>query len=52
MNLKEIFAMQIKLDKAILEKHKPNIEEIQTNRILALIVEIAEQANEVQSFKY
>ncbi|AZG68590.1 dUTP diphosphatase [Mycoplasma struthionis] len=53
MNLEEIFTMQKALDKKIankiLEQDKENIE---TKMAIALIVELAEFANEIKTFKY
>ncbi len=52
MNFNKIFAMQKKLDTAITNNHNVIHEEIIDQRILALIVEVSEFANELASFKY
>lgn len=52
MNLTELFATQAKLDKHIADKHNLNESELFDERTLACLVELAEQANETQSFKY
>lgn len=54
MNFKKIIEQQKKLDKAIIDAHSIKIgtEEINEKMIVALFTEIAEFANEVQSFKY
>lgn len=50
--LRDIWAKQMELDRHIMEKAGKTREETLTARQLALIVEIGEFANELQSFKY
>ena len=52
MDFTTIFKKQILLDNAIEKEHKVSKSETRDKKILALIVEIAEFANEVQIFKY
>ncbi|ADV34410.1 dUTP diphosphatase [Mycoplasmopsis fermentans] len=59
MNLTKIFTMQKDLDKAIAARNdidaktsKSKIKEFHYMKLLALLVETAEFANEVQTFKY
>lgn len=52
MNLSKIFEMQKALDQAIMSQHNVKHDQIISQRIIALIVEVAEFANEVASFKY
>lgn len=53
MNFKKIFEMQKLLDKAIMTAHNVNNnEEIWTKRVVALLVELGEFANEYAPFKY
>lgn len=52
MDFSKIFEMQKALDKTISLHHKVKSEEIIEKRILALIVEVSEFANELASFKY
>lgn len=55
MKLKELLDMQEKLDNKVIEVHKledkPS-EELQEERLLALMVEIGELSNEIECFKY
>ncbi|MGL5733174.1 MAG: dUTP diphosphatase [Metamycoplasmataceae bacterium] len=52
MNIKDILPKQIELNKAIIESHNPNKQDLEEKQILALFVEISELANEIQHFKY
>lgn len=53
MNFKKIFEMQKMLDKAIMTAHNVNNnDEIWTKRVVALLVELGEFANEYAPFKY
>lgn len=53
MNLKKIFEMQKKLDKKIHVTHEiKDSGNVKSKRLIALFVELAELANEVQFFKY
>lgn len=55
MNLTKIFGMQLLLDKAIMNAHDnggAKIENIKEKRIVALLVELGEFANEYAAFKY
>ncbi|MCP4336728.1 MAG: dUTPase [Mycoplasma sp.] len=52
MDFKKIISMQKQLDLNIEKTHKVKAEEVINHKIVALIVEIAEFANEIQSFKY
>lgn len=52
MNFKKIFGMQKELDKAICAKHNINHLEVKDKRIVALLVEVSEFANEYAPFKY
>ncbi|MBN0919308.1 dUTP diphosphatase [[Mycoplasma] gypis] len=52
MNLDKVFEIQKKLDAKFAENIDPNESNLQTKKIIALIVEISEFANEVQEFKY
>ncbi len=52
MNFEKIFMMQADLDKAIQAEHKIKTEDIVTKRIVALLVELGEFANEIKPFKY
>lgn len=52
MNLTEIFEMQAALDQSIMEAHKVAKRDVRTKRIVALLVEISEFANEYAPFKY
>lgn len=50
--LSRIYEMQKKLDNTVDETHGITGEDVTTKKILALIVEIGEFANEISSFKY
>lgn len=52
MNFAKIFAMQKQLDHAILTAHNVRHEDVREKRIVALLVEIGEFANEYSPFKY
>ncbi len=53
MNLNKIFGMQMLLDKAIMKAHgEKSIMRIKEKRIVALLVELGEFANEYSAFKY
>lgn len=52
MELKEIFAMQKGLDQHITEKHQLHDEDLFDRKILALLVELGELANETRCFKF
>lgn len=52
INLNKIFEQQIVLDKHIHSQHDVNYDKIHTELKLALIVELAETANEIRSFKF
>lgn len=52
MDLSSIISKQLILDKAIIKAHKIKDGNWISKAILALYVEIAELANEIQSFKY
>jgi len=52
VNLKEIFELQIALDKHIHQEHNVNYQIIQPELKLALFTELAECANEVRCFKF
>lgn len=52
INIKNMIDMQVELDKTIFEKFNLNYESTMVERKLALIVELAELANEIRSFKY
>lgn len=52
MNIEKIIEKQKILDKLIIEAHKIDQADVNTKVCLALYVEVAELANEVQSFKY
>lgn len=52
MNFKKIINAQIKLEKALIESHNFDFYKIRHQAIIALITEVAELANEIQSFKY
>lgn len=53
MELRELYALQLGLDKEIMEKH-PGVsyETTKEKRILALLVELGEFANETRTFKF
>lgn len=52
VNLKELYSLQAGLDKEIAEKHNVSYKSTHEKRLLALIVEIGELANETRCFKY
>ena len=52
VNLKELYELQAQLDEEIAVKHNVNYEVTHDKRLLALIVEIGELANETRCFKY
>lgn len=52
LNLTKIFNLQRNLDKHIHSEHHVNYEKIHVELKLALIVELAETANEIRSFKF
>lgn len=52
LNLTELIPLQDELDERIMDLHHEVRETTQLKRILALVVEISELANETRSFKY
>lgn len=52
MNLKKLFQMQKALDTHIEEKHQLQKEDLFSRKILALLVEVGELANETRCFKF
>lgn len=52
LDLTNVFNLQRNLDKHIHTEHKVNYQKIHTELKLALIVELAETANEIRSFKF
>ena len=52
VNLKELYSLQAGLDQEIAEKHNVTYASTHSKRLLALIVEIGELANETRCFKY
>lgn len=52
MNFTEIFEMQVALDKNIHDAHQVSFEDTVDKKILALLVELGEFANEIKPFKY
>ncbi|KAF0223620.1 MAG: dUTPase [Erysipelotrichaceae bacterium] len=52
LKLSEIRNLQIELDERIMANHQVNRDQTRTKRILALLVEIAELANETRTFKF
>ncbi|MCK5866964.1 MAG: dUTP diphosphatase [Mycoplasmataceae bacterium] len=50
--INKIFKIQIKLDEAIRIAHNIDTNKIKKQKVIALIVEISEFANELASFKY
>jgi len=52
INLKELYELQAGLDAEIASKHGTTYESTHAKRLLALIVEIGELANETRCFKY
>lgn len=52
VNLEEVFKLQNELDKHIHKEHNVSYAKIHTELKLALLVELAETANEIRSFKF
>ncbi len=52
LNLSELIPLQNELDERIMRLHHEYRQSTQLKRILALVVEISELANETRSFKY
>lgn len=52
INIEELYHLQTELDKEIANKHNVTYESTHSRRLLALIVEIGELANETRCFKY
>ena len=52
VNLKELYALQGELDAEIAANHHVTYESTHSRRLLALIVELGELANETRCFKY
>lgn len=52
MNLQRIFSMQGELDTRIEELHKLNKTDTKLKKMLALVVEVGEFANETRTFKF
>lgn len=52
MNLQSLLTKQKELDDYIIKKHNLENVDLLNKRVLACLVEIGEQANEYQSFKY
>lgn len=52
INLKELYSLQASLDAEIAKNHNVTYESTFERRLLALIVEIGELANETRCFKY
>jgi dimeric dUTPase (all-alpha-NTP-PPase superfamily) len=52
MNLTRLFKAQKFLDDGIIEKHSLHGQDLTSNKILALLVEIGELANETRCFKH
>ncbi|NRD76066.1 dUTP diphosphatase [Bacillus sp. BRMEA1] len=52
MNLKKLFEMQRALDRHIEEKHQLLEEDLFNRKVLALMVELGELANETRCFKF
>ena len=52
MELHELFEMQKGLDKHIAEKHQLQTESLISRKVLALLVELGELANETRCFKF
>lgn len=50
--INRIFRKQMEFDAMVIENHGLDMEQLKDEQLLALIVEIAETANEEQSFKY
>ena len=52
INLEELYQLQAGLDQDIAEKHGVTYESTHSRRLLALIVDLGELANETRCFKY
>ena len=52
INLEELYQLQAGLDQDIADKHGVTYESTHSRRLLALIVELGELANETRCFKY
>lgn len=52
MNLRKLFSMQETLDKRIHDEHNPSEALLIDNKLLSLLVELGELANETRCFKY
>lgn len=52
VNLKELYKLQSGLDKEIAKQHKVTYKSTHEKRLLALVVELGELANETRCFKY
>jgi dimeric dUTPase (all-alpha-NTP-PPase superfamily) len=52
MQLEKLFELQLALDQHIEEKHGLQEEDLFNRKVLALLVEIAELANETRTFKF
>ncbi|MCY6485255.1 dUTP diphosphatase [Clostridium aestuarii] len=52
MNLPDLFQLQSKLDKRIIEEHALHQQSLFSKKVLALQVEISELANETRCFKF
>ncbi len=52
VNLEELYSLQRELDKDIAFRHRVNYQNTHSRRLLALMVELGELANETRCFKY
>jgi hypothetical protein len=52
IDLKSLYSKQIELDEEICKKHNVSYESTRISRLIALLVEIGEFANETREFKY
>ncbi|MBD8068920.1 dUTP diphosphatase [Bacillus sp. PS06] len=52
MDLRQLFTMQTKLDQHIVNQHHLEDEDLFDRKILALLVELGELANETRAFKF
>ena len=52
VNLKELYSLQAELDAEIAANHNVTYESTRSRRLLALLVELGELANETRCFKY
>lgn len=52
IELKELYQLQSELDSTIAQNHSTTYQSTQDDRLMALIVEIGELANETRCFKY